>query len=238
MDASYFYLKLRWSIPCGPNSVITFPSAPTLKPWYWWSWPVLPLGLSWHEQRRSTLGYASELPVTVIQSVMYVAIMIVTRLARPNLTKLCYNRRPEKSVGLLYATIKLAALWSIVAAYTVPFVLIPHTIHPILGWSLYLLGCMALASIVINAFVLPVLPVLTPWIAILGTLFVMACPWYSDGVVRALSVFAYACLCAPFLWAAVTKITNSLHVLLEREAFFPTRLGGESTQPPEFSKLY
>lgn len=53
----YTDLKLRWSIPCGPNSVITFPSAPWLKPWYWWSWPVLPLGLSWHEQRRITLGW-------------------------------------------------------------------------------------------------------------------------------------------------------------------------------------
>ncbi|XP_010538417.1 PREDICTED: putative glucuronosyltransferase PGSIP7 isoform X2 [Tarenaya hassleriana] len=56
MDASYYYLRLRWNVPCGPNSVITFPGAVWLKPWYWWSWPVLPLGLSWHEQRRQTLG--------------------------------------------------------------------------------------------------------------------------------------------------------------------------------------
>lgn len=49
-------LKLRWSVPCGPNSVITFPGAAWLKPWYWWSWPVLPLGIQWHEQRRQTLG--------------------------------------------------------------------------------------------------------------------------------------------------------------------------------------
>ncbi|KAG2239056.1 hypothetical protein Bca52824_089916 [Brassica carinata] len=57
MDASYYYLKLRWNVPCGPNSVITFPGAVWLKPWYWWSWPVLPLGLSWHHQRRYTISY-------------------------------------------------------------------------------------------------------------------------------------------------------------------------------------
>ncbi|KAJ6806048.1 putative glucuronosyltransferase PGSIP8 [Iris pallida] len=236
MDASYYYLKLRWSIPCGPNSVITFPSAPWMKPWYWWSWPVLPLGVSWHEQRRKTLGYGAELPVMLIQSLMYLAIMAVTRMARPSLSKLCYNRRPEKSVAFLHNVLKVAAMWSIVAAYTVPFFLIPRTVHPLLGWSLYLLGSAAFALIVINAFLLPALAVLTPWIGIVGTLSVMAWPWYSDGVVRALSVFAYAFCCAPFLWASLMKIRGSLQQLFEREAFFP-RLG-ESTQPPEFSKLY
>lgn len=167
---------------------------------------------------------------------MYLVIMIVTRLARPSLSKLCYNRRPEKSVAILHAMLKMAALWSIVAAYTVPFFLIPRTVHPLLGWCLYLLGSFSLASIVINAFLLPALPVLTPLIGILASLFVMACPWYSDGVVRALSVFAYACLFAPFLWASLTKIMASLRLIIERETFFPKL--GEVTQTPELSKLY
>ncbi|XP_039141724.1 putative glucuronosyltransferase PGSIP8 [Dioscorea cayenensis subsp. rotundata] len=234
MDASYYYLKLRWSIPCGPNSVITFPSAPWLKPWYWWSWPVLPLGLSWHEQRRKSLGYNSELLVMLIQSAMYLAILAVTRLVRPSLTKLCYNRKPEKSIALLHASLKVAGIWSIMAAYTVPFFLVPRTVHPVLGWSLYLLGSAALTSIVINVFLLPGLSVLTPWLGILGSLFVMAWPWYSDGVVRALAVFAYAFCCAPFVWGALMKILGSLQTLVEREAFFP-RLG-ESTELP--NKLY
>jgi hypothetical protein len=49
-------LKLKWRVPCGPNSVITFPSVPMLKPWYWWSYPTLPLGIAWHEKRRATIG--------------------------------------------------------------------------------------------------------------------------------------------------------------------------------------
>ncbi|RWW11932.1 hypothetical protein BHE74_00055646 [Ensete ventricosum] len=236
MDASYYYLKLRWSIPCGPNSVITFPSAPWLKPWYWWSWPVLPLGLSWHEQRRKNLGYGSEVPVLLIQAIMYAGIIAVTRMARPSLSKLCYNRRPEKSIMILHAMLKVAAMWSILAAYTVPFFLIPRTVHPLLGWSLYMLGVASLSSIVINIFLLPPLPVLTVLLGILGSLLVMAFPWYSDGVIRALAVFAYAFCCAPMAWASLMKVSSSLQNLLEREAFFP-RLG-ESTQMPEFNKLY
>ncbi|CAL9130695.1 putative glucuronosyltransferase PGSIP8 [Musa acuminata AAA Group] len=236
MDASYYYLKLRWSIPCGPNSVITFPSAPWLKPWYWWSWPVLPLGLSWHEQRRKNLGYGSEVPVLLIQAVIYFGIIAITRLARPSLSKLCYNRRPEKSIVILHTTLKVAAMWSIFAAYTVPFFLIPRTVHPLLGWPLYVLGVASLSSIVINVFLLPPLPVLTVLLGISGSLFVMAFPWYRDGVIRALAVFTYAFCCSPVAWASLMKVSSSLQNLLEREAFFP-RLG-ESPQLSELNKLY
>ncbi|AEC09149.1 Nucleotide-diphospho-sugar transferases superfamily protein [Arabidopsis thaliana] len=235
MDASYFYLKLRWNIPCGPNSVITFPGAVWLKPWYWWSWPVLPLGFSWHEQRRATIGYSAEMPLVIIQAMFYLGIIVVTRLARPNITKLCY-RRSDRNLTTIQAGFKLIALLSVVAAYIFPFFTIPHTIHPLIGWSLYLMASFALSSISINTLLLPTLPVLTPWLGILGTLLVMAFPWYPDGVVRALSVFAYAFCCAPFVWVSFRKITSHLQVLIEKEVLFP-RLG-DSGVTSGFSKLY
>lgn len=160
----------------------------------------------------------------------------MTRLARPSFSKLCY-RRSDKSITLVHNSLKLVALWCILAAYVTPFFTIPHTVHPLLGWILYLLATFALCSIAINIFMLPMLPVLVPWLGIIGALMVMAFPWYPDGVVRALFVFAYAFCSAPFLWASMLRIVQSLQLSLEREAFLPARLG-ESSPNSWFNKLY
>ncbi|KAE8796755.1 Glycogenin-1 [Hordeum vulgare] len=236
MDASYYYLKLHWHVPCGPNSVITFPSAPWFKPWYWWSWPILPLGLSWHKQRWDDLGYAAEIPVVLMELLMYIGIIALTRLARPQMTKLCYNRRPEKQGALVQWLIKLAGFVAMMAAYTIPFFVIPCTIHPIMGWSMYLFGVLAFSMVVINAFLLPPLAVLTAWLGIVGMLFVMAFPWYHDGIARILVVVAYAFCSAPFLWASMVRVMDSLQTMLERDPHFP-RLGDPAPET-EFSKLY
>lgn len=159
----------------------------------------------------------------------------MTRLARPSLSKLCY-RRSDKSINMVQTSLKLVALWCILAAYTTPFFIIPRTVHPLLGWGLYLLGAFALCLIATNVFLLPMLPVLVPWLGIVGALMVMAFPWYPDGVVRAVSVFGYAFCCAPFVWVSLVKVMAGLQQSLDREAFLP-RLG-ESSPPSWFNKLY
>lgn len=175
------------------------------------------------------------MPFLVIGTAFYLVMIVMTRLARPNFSKLCYRRASDKNTSLIQASLKAIAVWSILASYIVPFFLIPHTIHPVIGWFLYLLGAFAFSSIAINAFLLPALAVLVPWAGILGTLLVMACPWYSDGVVRALVVFVYAFCCAPVVWSALVRVMASLQVSLEREVFLP-RLG-ESSPAPGSNKL-
>ncbi|KAK7842684.1 putative glucuronosyltransferase pgsip8 [Quercus suber] len=191
--------------------------------------------ISWHEQRRQTLGYAAEMPVVIIQSVIYLGILAMTRIARPNFSKLCY-RRSDKNIFLIQTGLKIIAVWSILASYVLPFFIIPHTVHPVLGWTLYLFGSFTLCSVAINTFLLPMIAVLILWIGIFGSLLVMAYPWYPDGVVRALAVFGYAFCSAPFLWISIVKIMTSLQVSLEREAFFPKL--GDSVPPSGFNKLY
>ncbi|KAG2239055.1 hypothetical protein Bca52824_089915 [Brassica carinata] len=171
------------------------------------------------------------MPWVLIQAVFYLGTILVTRLTRSSMSKLCY-RRFDKNL----AAFKMVALLLILSAYIVPFFIIPQTIHPLMGWSLYLAGAFALSSIPINAFLLRVLHVLTPWLVILGTLLVMAFPSYPDGVVRALSVFGYAFCCAPFLWVSFVKITSHLQILIDKEVLFP-RLG-ESGSSSSLSKLY
>lgn len=180
--------------------------------------------------------YAAEMPVLMMEVLMYIVIIAVTRLARPGMTKLCHNRRPEKQNTLVQWLIKLTAIVALVAAYTIPFFVIPRTVHPIMGWSIYLFGALSLSILVINVFLLPPLAVLTPWIGIAGALFVMAFPWYHDGVVRVLAIFGYAFCSAPFLWASMVRMMDSLQTMLERDPFFH-RLG-EPSQETEFSKLY
>lgn len=174
--------------------------------------------------------------MVLIQVVIYIGTIALTRLARPNIPKLCYRRVVDKNVTLIQSGIKVVAIWCIAAAYVLPFFLVPRTLHPLLGWFLYLLGSFALCSVAVNSFLVPMLPVLTPWLGIFGSLLVMAYPWFSNGVVRALGIFFYAFCCAPFVYMSFAKVVSSLQVSLEREGFFP-RLG-ETTPPSEFNKLY
>jgi hypothetical protein len=176
------------------------------------------------------------MPVLLMEVLMYIVIIAITRLARLGMTKLCYNRRPEKQNTPVQWLIKLTAIVAMVAAYTIPFFVIPRTVHPLMGWSMYLFGALSLSVLVINIFLLPPLAVLTTWIGVVGMLFVMAFPWYHGGVVRVLAIFAYAVCSAPFLWASVVRSMDSLQTMLERDPFF-TRLG-EPSQETEFSKLY
>jgi len=140
----------------------------------------------------------------------------------------------EKNTMSSLTTLRVVAALSILAAYLLPFVLVPRTVHPLLGWPLYLLGSFSLCSLVISFFLLHSLAVLTIWFGLIGTLFVMAFPWYMNGVVRALAVFAYAFFCAPVAWASLVKTMSSLQTLIERDAY---RLG-EPNQAVEFTKLY
>ncbi|KAG6556025.1 hypothetical protein Mapa_001965 [Marchantia paleacea] len=248
MDASYYYLKLKWSVPCGPNSVVTFPSVPLLKPWYWWAYPVLPLGLSWHEQRRSTIGYGSEIPLLAAEAIFYFVTMIVAMIVRQRmlatertpLIKSCLGRGPcsmESGSYIQPFLLKVAAILAIVASFGIPFVIVPTTVHPLMGWGLWLLGSLSLLIVTINIFQLPFLPVFTPWLGFFGVLLVMAYPFYNNGIIRALAIFGYAFLAAPFVWWTFTQVSMTIDLACTREPLMAYANLRSETPQSELMKL-
>lgn len=230
MDASYFYFRLKWNVPCGPNSVITFPSVPLLKPWFWWSWPVLPLGLGWHERRRTTIGYEREWPVVSAQCLAYVLVLLLALALRRRfsaadraaLTKSLLAQCPCLSdswrVPICHPwAVKLALMVAIVGSFALPFALVPTIVHPVVGWGLFFLGSMAAQAVLLAVFYLPPLPVLTPWAALLLNALLMAAPIYGHGVQRMFTTAASAFVSAPFLWWALRGVCAAVDQVVERE---------------------
>ncbi|KAH7276693.1 hypothetical protein KP509_39G017900 [Ceratopteris richardii] len=227
MDASYYYLRLKWRVPCGPNSIVTFPGASWLKPWYWWSWPVLPLGLSWHDLRASTIGYEEEIPTLIIQTTFYITLMLCVivsmwRHRHEDDTPLCKFWVP-KSLWAEYGFYiqgfieKLLTPLCIVGSFILPMTMVPITSHPLVGWTLSMFGALVLLSATVHVLRLPFTATFTPWLLSLGCLVVMASPYYRNGLIRALAIVGYTAFASPFLWWTVTQVTKSKTVRVEKE---------------------
>lgn len=222
MDASFFYLKLKWRIPCGPNSVITFPSVPMLKPWYWWSWPTLPLGLLWHEKRVATIGFMVETPILIAESLLYIIIMLLALIIRQKCASSekssmarisCFGRGPcaEKSLYRPWS-IKVIILGLVTGSFLLPAFTIPTTVHPFMGWGVFLLGSFSLLTLVINVFQLPALAVLTPWLGGIGALLTLGSPIYTNGIMRGVGIGVYTAMTTPFLWWAAKRVSGVVDV--------------------------
>ncbi|KAG0609991.1 hypothetical protein M758_7G030400 [Ceratodon purpureus] len=218
MDAALYYLNLKWHTPCGLNSAITFPSIPMLKPWFWWSYPILPLGILWHEKRLETIGYRSDIHILIIQVCFYLFCLSVTLFIqrrspyalvseRSSSTKMCMNRSHFVEQSPCHPIVRKSIIMIIlILSYILPFSIVPTTIHPILGWANFLLGSLTFLVITINLFKLNILPVMIPWLEGFGMLLVMFWPYHSSGISRSLIMTTYAFLSSPSLWWCFKKL--------------------------------
>lgn len=170
----------------------------------------------WQLNRR----YETETPVLIVESLFYIVTMLLAIIIRQrcvaaekNSIKSCFGRGPCAEKKLCYPwALKLVVLASVAVSFLIPAYLIPTTVHPFMGWGIFLLGSLSLLTVVINLIQLPVLPVLTPWIGGLGALLVLASPFYKNGIMRGVSIGVYTAMATPFLWWAVQKVCAAVNV--------------------------
>lgn len=123
----------------------------------------------------------------------------------------CFGRGPcaEKKMCHPWA-IKLIVLSLVTGSFLLPFYMIPTTVHPFMGWGVFLLGSFCLLNVVISALQLPDLAVLTPWLGCIGSLLAMSSPFYASGITRALGIVTYMAMFTPFLWWAAKTVNGAV----------------------------
>lgn len=168
-----------------------------------------------------TIAYANEIPILLSEALFYVGTIITALFVRrgmwqqqtekPQAGKLCAGRGSCAEGSLFFVCgMRSMAMAGLVGSFILPAVLIPRTAHPLMGWSVELLGAVCFLFVMMTMGNFPGLPVLTPWLGIVGALIVMAVPIYSNGIVRALAIGVYSFVASPFLWWAFKEILSTI----------------------------
>ena len=132
--------------------------------------------------------------------------------------------------------LKMVLFGAIVGSYLIPFFIVPTTVHPLMGWGIFLLGSLSFLVVTNSIFQLRLILAVTPWLAGFGMLLVMVWPYHTNGISRSLVMSAYACIASPPIWWAMKGIYFSQDHSLGREPLMAwTTLKAETT--PELSKL-
>lgn len=191
-------------------------------------------------------SYGTEIPVLVAESLFYLltaftALFMWRRFSVSEKTMGLKSGLPRTPSGDHSLTcrpliLKLVLFGAIVGSYLIPFFIVPTTVHPLMGWGVFLLGSLSLLVVTNSIFQLrPILSV-TPWLAGLGMLLVMVWPYHTNGISRSLVMSAYACIASPPIWWALKGIYVSQDHSLDREPLMAwTPLKAETTA--ELSKL-
>jgi hypothetical protein len=168
-----------------------------------------------------------ETPLLIMEALFFLTTMIITSFIRlrymsvekTSLVRSCFSRKPCADHGPICPPLvmKFLILVGICGSFLLPFFIIPTTVHPFMGWGLYLIESFSLLTVVMSLVQVPVLPVLVPWIGGVGALLVLASPFYRNGISRAFGISIYIGLATPFLWWSLKEISLVVDHSSQRE---------------------
>ena len=167
--------------------------------------------------------YVTESRVLLAQSFLYSAVLVLTSAAWLGLIPSSFIHRDGENIHRwscvpkqfwlrhepLCLTLFTRVLPPIcmVISFMFPMWVIPTTSHPMAAWAVFLLGSFSMLVTMTILLHLEFRPVLTPWILTSISLLVMAFPFYSNGIVRMLSIFSYGAFSTPFFWWSLKTIS-------------------------------
>ncbi|CAD7701492.1 unnamed protein product [Ostreobium quekettii] len=159
MDHIYYYPRFRWEVPCSEKSAVTFPGVPALKPWLWWSWPLLPLALTWQRERQDIVGVQEEILLGIVGSLAVVLLGFMATnavwYAMSQSAALQAHQRECLGGAPSNRAIALILAVGLVLCSALPILAVPSTTHPFLAWPLVVATSAALVHFLRAKFLLP-----------------------------------------------------------------------------------
>ena len=192
-EAARFNDGGRFRDACLTEAIVVFGGSPWARPYYWWAWPLSPLALYWHEQRRVAVGFEREL----VQATAAFTLPVMLTVA------VVWLKQRSKAAGAAAPrpwARKGAPVAILLCAFGLPAFAIPATVHPVIGYALFfeISGAVIYAS----QSVLHVPDVIyLPWLTALFCAFLLLLPAFKSNAAKV----GWLALASALSGAAVTQ---------------------------------
>jgi hypothetical protein len=191
MDGMYYMQRFRWEVPCSDQKVIGFPGVKDFKPWFWWTWPFLPLAIKWHDVCRAM----DECGASTATLAAFYGLAFALVLASLKISPVPLLRRVPLRVRMLLA-------WGLM--FYAPLKVLPTVMHPHAGWPLFFTLAAGFLTVLTKVMELPY-QVAYVWVLAAASIFVQGLNIFPTVIVKAFSlVGVLLSLCVLMTWQCIS----------------------------------